>query len=351
MYLDKPMRDHVLLQAIARVNRPYEDDTGRKKPDGFVLDFVGIFGNLKKALAFDSADVEAVVEGIDVLQDRFRDLMEEGRRMYLPVAAGKTGDKAVEAVLEHFRDKEVRQQFYVFFRETEDVYEILSPDAFLRPFMGDFGSLAEMYQVLRANYDRGVAVEREFLRKTAALVRKHTEVGEIAAAGKVHRLTAETLTQIAGNDEPDAVKVFNLLRAVRQMNDEEGAREPYLVNIATKAEEVILAYGDRQRTTRDALADMLKIIEELRKAKQERDASDLSPEAFAVSWFLKQEGVAKADEVAREVAAAFAEFPHWQTSSHHEQDLRKALYKALIAGGVSTVVEYAQRIMDMLRRA
>ena len=41
MYLDKPMRDHVLLQAIARVNRPYEDDEGRRKPAGFVMDFVG----------------------------------------------------------------------------------------------------------------------------------------------------------------------------------------------------------------------------------------------------------------------------------------------------------------------
>jgi type I restriction enzyme R subunit len=40
MYLDKPMRDHVLLQAIARVNRPYEDDEGQVKPYGFVLDFV-----------------------------------------------------------------------------------------------------------------------------------------------------------------------------------------------------------------------------------------------------------------------------------------------------------------------
>jgi len=57
MYLDKPMRDHVLLQAIARVNRPYEDDDGRRKPSGFVLDFVGIFEKLEKALAFDSQDV------------------------------------------------------------------------------------------------------------------------------------------------------------------------------------------------------------------------------------------------------------------------------------------------------
>ncbi len=42
MYLDKPMRDHVLLQAIARINRPYEDEEGRNKPCGFVLDFVEI---------------------------------------------------------------------------------------------------------------------------------------------------------------------------------------------------------------------------------------------------------------------------------------------------------------------
>jgi type I restriction enzyme R subunit len=54
MYLDKPMRDQALLQAIARVNRPYEEEGDIKKPSGFVLDFVGIFDKLEKALADDS---------------------------------------------------------------------------------------------------------------------------------------------------------------------------------------------------------------------------------------------------------------------------------------------------------
>src|SRR5215467_3797122 len=58
MYLDKPMRDHVLLQAIARVNRPYEEEEKFKKPCGFVVDFVGVLGKLKKALAFDSKQVD-----------------------------------------------------------------------------------------------------------------------------------------------------------------------------------------------------------------------------------------------------------------------------------------------------
>src|SRR5205823_3957225 len=71
MYLDKPMRDHVLLQAIARVNRPYEDALGRRKPAGFVLDFVGIFDRLEDALAFDAKDVSGVIEGLDVLQSSF----------------------------------------------------------------------------------------------------------------------------------------------------------------------------------------------------------------------------------------------------------------------------------------
>ena len=57
----------------------------------------------------------------------------EGRTKYLPIPQGKSGDKAVEAVLEHFRDKESAQEFYAFFRELEELYEILSPDAFLRP--------------------------------------------------------------------------------------------------------------------------------------------------------------------------------------------------------------------------
>ena len=65
MYLDKPMRDHTLLQAIARVNRPYERrERDMVKPHGFVLDFVGIFDKLEKPLAFDSDEINAIVKDI-----------------------------------------------------------------------------------------------------------------------------------------------------------------------------------------------------------------------------------------------------------------------------------------------
>ncbi len=181
MYLDKPMRDHVLLQAIARVNRPYEDAYGRTKPAGFVLDYVGIFENLEKALAFDSEDVEdvqRVVTDLDLLKLRFKELMDQARQLYLPITEGFAGDKATEKVLSHFRDEDLRQEFYKFFRELADLYEILSPDAFLRPFIDDYDQLSRMYKVLRAAYD-SVFVDKELTRKTAKLVQEHTHSGAI----------------------------------------------------------------------------------------------------------------------------------------------------------------------------
>ena len=63
MYLDKPMRDHVLLQAIARVNRPYVDATGISKRIGLVVEFVRVLRELRKALQFDSSDVSGVTKG------------------------------------------------------------------------------------------------------------------------------------------------------------------------------------------------------------------------------------------------------------------------------------------------
>ena len=83
MYLDKPMRDHVLLQAIARVNRPYVDGKGIRKPIGLVVDFVGLLRDLKKALQFDSSDVSGVIEDLDVLMRDFHDKIIKAKTSYM----------------------------------------------------------------------------------------------------------------------------------------------------------------------------------------------------------------------------------------------------------------------------
>ena len=181
MYLDKPMRDHTLLQAIARVNRPYEnEEEGMVKPHGFILDFVGIFDKLEKALAFDSEEMKAIVKDLDLLKALFKEKMDRRAPAYLALIAGVFDDKDVDYLIEHFRDKGKREEFFKEYKELEMLYEIISPDAFLRPFIDHYATLSAIYQVVRRAYVKTVYVDRDFQKKTSELVQTHIDTSSIA---------------------------------------------------------------------------------------------------------------------------------------------------------------------------
>jgi type I restriction enzyme R subunit len=99
LYLDKPMRDHVLLQAVARVNRPYVDAEGVQKRVGLVADFVGVLRELRKALQFDSSDVSGVIEDLDVLLADFQEKITKAAKDYLDVGGGGDPDERLERVV------------------------------------------------------------------------------------------------------------------------------------------------------------------------------------------------------------------------------------------------------------
>ena len=112
MYLDKPMRDHVLLQAIARVNRPYIAPDGNRKRVGLVVDFVGVLRELKKALLFDSSDVSGAIEGLDELLTDFREKMAQATADYLDEPEDGADDERLEQVVYgRFLDPEGRKVF------------------------------------------------------------------------------------------------------------------------------------------------------------------------------------------------------------------------------------------------
>ncbi len=352
MYLDKPMRDHVLLQAIARVNRPYEDEKGKQKPGGFVLDFVGIFENLEKALAFDSKDVQSVIEGLDILKSRFNQKMAIGRDEYLTVTGGKEDDKAAEAALEFFRDEQKRQEFYGFFRELEDIYEILSPDPFVREFLEEYQGLADLYALLRSAYEGRPTTDRELGRKTTYLVQEHTQAGVIHDAVTVYEITPKTLEKISESTTPDTVKVFNLLKTILQKVQDEGNRAPFLFGIGKRAEAVVEAFKKRQCSTQEALRQEEELIRETNQAEREQAERGVSGKAFAVLWLLKQEGVAlnSAEQVAAQMTSILEDYPHWQTSKRQSRQVRRKLYELLEGVEAQNIPKIADKVMSVIER-
>ena len=142
-----------------------------------------------------------------------------------------------------------------------------------------------------------------------------------------------------------------MLKALHEMVQQNADKEPYLISIGEKAEQIAQAFEERQKTTQESLQELERLVAELAEARQRRDETELSPEAFAVYWLLKRAGVEKAQQVAAESAIAFESHPYWRTSARHEQELRKSLYKALINADVDGVVDIAQDLMDMLKKA
>lgn len=165
----------------------------------------------------------------------------------------------------------------------------------------------------------------------------------------MYGLDAKALEQLASEDAPDTVKVFNLRKALEQIARQTGASQPYLIPIGERAEKVAQAFEDRQLSTQQALEELQKLIREVHQAEEERKEKDLSPEGFAVYWLLHREGVENAQAVGRETAAAFEQYPHWQQSAEQEREVKKSLYKTLINAKVTSVVDVANRIMQMLR--
>ncbi len=348
MYLDKPMRDHVLLQAIARINRPYEDEEGRKKPCGFVLDFVGIFDKLEKALAFDSSDIEGIVNDIEVLKTRFIEMMEQAKLNYLILIKDKSQDKAVETILEYFIDEEKRHEYYAFFKEISSIYEILSPDAFLRPYIDDYETLTRFFRILREAYEPGLSLDKEFSRKTAKLVQEFTKSGPIKPALEVYEINEETLRKIEESKASDTEKIFNLLKGISKTVITGVDESPYLISIGEKAEEIAKLFKERQLTTQKALEELRKVVEEINQARREQTDKNLPVEVFATMWLFKKEGVANAEENAKQMKGAFEQYPHWKTSEAHQREITKQFYKILVKSGIKNYIDVVRKIMQIL---
>jgi len=331
MYLDKPLRDHTLLQAIARVNRPYENEALEMvKPHGFVLDFVGIFDKLEKALAFDSDEINAIVKDIKLLKLLFQNKMEQHAPAYLSLIRHNFNDRDVDALIEHFRDPERRKAFFKEVKEIEMLYEIISPDPFLRPFIEAYTSLCAIYAVVRKAYARTVTVDREFQRKTSALVQEHISTPGIGEPAELVAITNDTIVLINSRQGGMSRKVINLVKSIERAAQDQ-SDDPYLVAMAERARTVQENFEQRQTNTSEALDQLLAELRDNDARKQEQAAKGFDGLTSFVYRTLLGAHIADPEAVSTRIRDAFLAHPNWKTSESALRELRQQVTFALVS--------------------
>lgn len=329
MYLDKPLRDHTLLQAIARVNRPYEDEQGTRKPFGFILDFVGIFDKLEKALAFDSDDVKSVVKDIALLKNLFKKKMGDTAPKYLQIIENKYTDKEIDKLIEHFKDKSKRKEYFKFYKEIEMLYEIISPDAFLRDFIDNYKSLTQIYYIVRNAYAKNVYVDKEFQRKTVDLVKENVGIENLEGTTEIYKLDKNTIEVIKDSQKPDNIKVINLIKSIEHYAKEHSG-DLVLTSVKEKAQAIQENYEDRIITTETALELLEALVKEYQdkeKTKNEKGQDDLT---YFFATKLNEYGIANSDNTANSFTKCFSKYPDWKNSEAQTRELRQDLYLELL---------------------
>jgi type I restriction enzyme R subunit len=192
MYLDKPLRDHNLLQAIARTNRPLP---AMKKRTGIVVDYFGVFTNLEKALNFDENVREESLINWDALRALVPDEVTRCISRFDGIAIADTRECLLEA-LRRLRDSEAAKSFEHDFRSLERLWEAVAPDPCLYPHRHQYNWLCGIYVAHRRRQRGSRDTYGELSAKTRQLIQESTTFLDIAESLPVLKIDKDYVTKL-----------------------------------------------------------------------------------------------------------------------------------------------------------
>ena len=189
MYLDKPMKDHTLLQAICRTNRVYDQE----KTYGLIVDYVGIFDDVAKALFFDSESIEKVITNIEGVKGKVPELVEACIAFFPGVDRTRDDWEGLLAAQECLPDNTTKDQFGGTYRALNRVWNALSPDDCLIPYKIEYKWLSKVYDSIRPVDERGQLIWAALGSKTLQLVHENMSVESVDKNEDILEMDAEII--------------------------------------------------------------------------------------------------------------------------------------------------------------
>src|SRR5439155_13391274 len=294
VYVDKPMRDHGLLQAIARVNRVFRD-----KPGGLVVDYIGIGDDLRASLAAYSAkDVKDVAIPVAVAVRRLREKH--------------------EVLAEFFHGVDFRARDSLSAGERANQFAqalaaVIAHDETKLRYLKEYGLFARLFKLLRANPAAiEPAADEEFFRKIAgAIVKIAPPHGQVSreAEQAVKQFVSEGLTagevidvfELGGDARPElSILSDEFLDKVAKGLSQPELRVAILKKILTdeirvrertnrmqaklfgdRLRDALARYDAKQLSSGEIINRLVELAREIRDARRRNEALGLSVEEVA----------------------------------------------------------------------
>ena len=263
MYLDSPLRDHNLLQAIARTNRPWDDPiTGMSKQYGRLVDYVGVFKDYSEALAYDPEDLPEF-KSTDEIAALFPGLVETAMKPF----EGITLEDSYECSIEIVRRLQTidQTQFEKDFRDAVQNYEALSPHAVLaqKEVHDRYEWLLTVYQVYLTEFKRSDFEAELYAAKTRKLIRECSKLKSFLGHLPEIAIDERYLENLRFSKMSSGDKAEKIIRDIETIIRREEAQNPAYVDLDVRLQELIERRRDLNADIEQILLDLEKLYGEV----------------------------------------------------------------------------------------
>ena len=350
MYLDKPLRDHTLLQAICRVNRTYSE----QKTHGLIVDYLGIFDDVAAALEFDDQSVKQVVSNIQELKDKLPEAMQKCLAFFTGCDRTVEGYEGLIAAQQCLPNNTVRDNFAAEYSVLNKIWEALSPDTVLGPFEKDYKWLSQVYQSVQPSSGHGKLIWHSLGAKTIELIHQNVHVDAVRDDLDTLVLDADLLEAVLSNPDPKKAKEIEI-KLNRRLRGHLG--NPKFKKLSERLEALKDRFESGQVNSVEFLKQLLEIAKETLQAEKEvpPDEDEDRGKAALTELFnevkteetpiLVERVVADIDEIVRLVR-----FPGWQSTQSGEREVKKALRKALFKYKLHADEELFEKAYSYIRQ-
>lgn len=350
MYLDKPLRDHTLLQAICRVNRTYSE----QKTHGLIVDYLGIFDDVAAALEFDDQSVKQVVSNIQELKDKLPEAMQKCLAFFAGCDRSLQGYDGLIAAQQCLPNNEVRDNFASEYSVLNKIWEALSPDTVLGPFEKDYKWLSQVYQSVQPSSGHGKLIWHSLGAKTIELIHQNVHVDAVRDDLDTLVLDADLLEAVLSNPDPKKAKEIEL-KLLRRLRGHGG--NPKFKQLSERLDALKDRFEAGQINSVQFLKELLQIAKETVQAEKETPPEEDEDRGKAAltqllndiktpeTPIIVERVVTDIDEIVRLVR-----FPGWQGTQAGEREVKKALRKALFKYKLHADEELFEKAYSYIRQ-
>jgi type I restriction enzyme R subunit len=351
MYLDKPMKDHNLLQAICRTNRTF----GQEKTHGLIVDYIGIFDDVARALDFDEKAVQQVVSNIDDLRKALPVQVQKCLAFFAGADRAVGGYEGLMAAQERLPNNEVRDKFAAEYTVLGRIWEALSPDTMLSVYEVDYRWLTQVYESVKPPSGNGKLLWHALGAKTIELINANVHIESVRDDVDTLVMDAQVLEGILKDAQPEKkareVEIKIIARLRKHLNN------PKFTALGERLEKVKERHEQGFLTSLEFLKAVLEIAKDVVEAEKTvttDDERDRAKEALTELFIAAKNGnthiiveriVADIDEIVKKVR-----FPDWQHTSQGERLVQKELRRTLLKYKLHTDQELFDKAYEYIRQ-